>query len=61
MSDPEMPSGKLAGLVVNRLIEAGLLRTDKREPLSAKIAAGEMKGDDWKLEIELSGAKAVKP
>jgi hypothetical protein len=61
MSDPETPSGKLAALVVNRLVDAGLLRADKREPLSVKIAAGEMKGDDWKLEIELAAAKAVKP
>jgi hypothetical protein len=61
MSDPETPSGKLAVLVVRRLIEAGLLRADKREPLSAKIASGEMKGDDWKLEIELAAAKVAKP
>jgi hypothetical protein len=38
MSGPETPSAKLAALVVNRLIEAGLLRADKREPLSARIS-----------------------
>jgi hypothetical protein len=61
MSGPETPSGKLAVLVVSRLVEAGLLRADKGETLSAKIASGEMKGDDWKLEIELAPAKAAKP
>lgn len=57
----ENPSKTLAILAVNRLIEAGLLRADRQATLTAKIAAGEMKGDDWKLEIDLATAKAAKP
>ncbi len=58
---PENPSKTLAILAVNRLIEAGLLRTDRQATLTAKIAAGEMKSDDWKLEIDLATAKTAKP
>lgn len=59
MSDDEVPSAKLAALTVDRLIQSGLLRADKRDALIAKIAAGTMKGDDWKLEIDLASAKAA--
>lgn len=57
MSD-ETPSASLATLAVDRLIESGLLRADKREALVAKVAAGTMSGADWKVEIELASAKA---
>ena len=59
MSEDEVPSAKLAALTVDRLIQSGLLRADKRDALIAKIAAGTMKGDDWKLEIDLALAKAA--
>ena len=59
MSEDEVPSAKLAALTVDRLIQSGLLRADKRDALIAKIAAGTMKGDDWKLEIDLASAKAA--
>ena len=59
MSDVEVPSAILAALTVDRLIQSGLLRADKRDALIAKIAAGTMKGDDWKLEIDLASAKAA--
>jgi hypothetical protein len=61
MNQLESPSRKLATLVVNRLVGAGLLRADRQETLVAKIAAGEMKSDDWKLEIDLAAAKTAKP
>jgi hypothetical protein len=60
MSDSNTPSQKLAALKVDRLIQSGLLRADKRDALIAKIAAGSMKGEDWKSEIDLTSLKAVK-
>lgn len=59
MSDESVPSAKLAVLTVDRLIQSGLLRADKREVLIAKIAAGTMSGADWKLEIDLSTANGA--
>jgi hypothetical protein len=59
MSDESVPSAKLAALTVDRLIQSGFLRADRRDALIADIAAGTMKGDDWKVEIELASAKAT--
>ena len=59
MSDDQSPSEKLAALTVDRLILSGLLREDRRDALISDIAAGTMKGADWKVEIELSSAKAT--
>jgi hypothetical protein len=59
MSDEAVPSAKLAGLAVDRLIQSGLLRADKRDALIAKIAAGSMKGEDWKAEIDLASLKVA--
>ena len=59
MSDEVVPSAKLAALTVDRLIQSGLLRADKRDALIAKIAAGTMQATDWKLEIDLASAKAA--
>jgi hypothetical protein len=58
MSDSVTPSQTLAALTVDRLIQSGLLRADKRDALIAKIAAGSMKGEDWKNEIDLASLKA---
>jgi hypothetical protein len=55
------PSEMLATLVVNRMIEAGLLRTEKQASLIEKISAGDMKGEDWKLEIEIMNDKVAQP
>ena len=59
MSDEAVPSAKLAALTVDRLIQSGLLRADKRDALIAKIAAGSMKSEDWKNEIDLASLKAA--
>ncbi|MCG2840769.1 hypothetical protein L6Q21_07230 [Sandaracinobacter sp. RS1-74] len=59
MSDDVVPSAKLAALTVDRLIQSGLLRADKRDALVAKIATGTMQSSDWKLEIDLASAKAT--
>ncbi|MDN5874352.1 MAG: hypothetical protein L0H29_08240 [Sinobacteraceae bacterium] len=58
MTGTTSPSEALSTEVVDRLIEVGLLRGDKRDALIAKIASGKMKGEDWKLEIDLADAKA---
>lgn len=58
MTDEKSPSAKLSIEVVNRLIQAGLVRADKRDTLIQKIADGSMDGLDWKLAIELASAKA---
>ncbi|MBC7986326.1 MAG: hypothetical protein H7X93_06600 [Sphingomonadaceae bacterium] len=59
MSEGETPSAKLAALAVDRLIASGLLRADERDALIAKIGAGSMSGDDWKLEIDLAITKGA--
>jgi len=59
VTDDVLPSAKLAELTVDRLIQSGLLRADKRDALIAKVAAGSMSGADWKLEIDLASAKAT--
>ena len=58
MSGSSVPSEKLAALTVARLIKSGLLRADKRDALIAKVAAGTMKGEDWKSEIDLASMTA---
>lgn len=55
------PSAALAALTVDRLIEQGLLRAEKRDALIAKIASGTMMGDDWRIEVELANLKEAKP
>lgn len=59
MSDEAMPSAKLAELTVDRLIQSGLLRAERRDALIVKIAAGTMREEDWKLEIDLASAKVA--
>jgi hypothetical protein len=58
MSDGAIPSENLAAMAVDRLIQSGLLRADKRDALISKIASGSMKGEDWKSEIDLASMKA---
>ena len=59
MTVDEKPASQLATLVVDRLIKDGLLRSEKRDQLIAKVAAGEMKEGDWHLEIDLSSREVA--
>lgn len=59
MSDEKSPSETLAAQIVDQLIQSGLVRTDKRDSVVTKIASGEMKGLDWKNEIDLAAEKAA--
>lgn len=61
MSDDMTPSQQLAERAVDRLIEAKLVRAEKRASLLVKVATGDMKASDWKLELDIAEAKAVKP
>lgn len=59
MSDEKSPSETLATQIVDQLIQSGLVRTEKRDSVVTKIASGEMKGLDWKNEIDLAAEKAA--
>jgi|GWRWMinimDraft_10_1066017.scaffolds.fasta_scaffold14660_2 hypothetical protein len=59
MSDEKSPSETLAAQIVDQLIQSGLVRTEKRDSVVTKIASGEMKGLDWKNEIDLAAEKAA--
>lgn len=59
MSDEKSPSETLAAQIVDQLIQSGLVRTEKRDSVVTKIASGEMKGLDWKNEIDLAADKAA--
>lgn len=61
MTELETPSWQLAKILVDRLIEKKLLRAEKREQIVTKIASGTMKGEDWRLDIELAVAKGEQP
>lgn len=55
----EAPSQILSSLVADKLIESGLLRPEKRAAFIGKMASGKLKGEDWKLEIELASDEEV--
>lgn len=59
MSDEKSPSETLAAQIVDQLIQSGLVRTEKKDSVVTKIASGEMKGLDWKNEIDLAAEKAA--
>ncbi|GGJ52644.1 hypothetical protein CDQ92_15095 [Sphingopyxis bauzanensis] len=59
MSEEKSPSETLAAQIVDQLIQSGLVRTEKRDSVVIKIASGEMKGLDWKNEIDLAAEKAA--
>lgn len=48
------PSQLLAQRLAEKLATKGLARQDSQLKLVEKIASGNMKGDDWRLEIELA-------
>jgi len=61
MSEDITPSRQLAERAVDRLIAAKLVRAEKRASILMKVATGDMKASDWKLELDIAGSKAVKP
>jgi hypothetical protein len=61
MNEVPTSSEHLASEVADALIEAGLLRADRRDEIATKIATGQMKAEDWRWEIDLAVEKAVQP
>jgi hypothetical protein len=59
MTDEKSPSENLAAQIVTQLIQSGLVRAEKKDSVVVKIASGEMKGLDWKNEIDLAAEKAA--
>jgi hypothetical protein len=59
MSEEKSPSETLASQIVDQLIQSGLVRAEKRDSVVTKIVSGDMKGLDWKNEIDLAAEKAV--
>ena len=59
MTDEKSPSENLAAQIVTQLIQSGLVRAEKKDSVVAKVASGEMKGLDWKNEIDLAAEKAA--
>lgn len=57
MTIAKTPSEILSATVIDRLIQSGLVRAEKRDGLITRIANGAMRGEDWRLEIELAKAK----
>ena len=47
------PDEELASLIANRLVEHGLVESDRRDEVAAKVAAGTATPEDWRLWIEL--------
>ncbi|MEO0771393.1 MAG: hypothetical protein AAFY72_18560 [Cyanobacteria bacterium J06649_4] len=50
----ETPAQKLAAKIAARLVEAGLLTAERGQKIQANLPNGDVKADDWRLEIELS-------
>ncbi len=57
MSEVPTPSDRLAELAFEALVEKGLLRTDRRAAVIAKLATGKMTKEDWSLELELAASQ----
>ncbi len=56
----ETPSQALARQILERLVEERLISPQAARELQPKLATGKLRAEDWKLPIELSGAKGGK-
>lgn len=54
MADEKTPSEELAEISAARLVEAGLLRSERMADVAVKIAAGRMTIADWKIQLEVA-------
>lgn len=50
------PSDRLAELTASRLVKAGLMREERRQALTARIASGKMNAADWRSELDLASS-----
>lgn len=53
---PPTPDQIVAEQITEALISAGLLLTDRASEFRSSLAAGQLKGEDWSLEIDLATA-----
>jgi len=53
----DTPSTKLASAILDRLVAEHLLSPDDHQKLMPKLADGKLRAEDWRLPIELAGAK----
>lgn len=51
------PSQELAQQIVARLVDEQLISVESARSLLPKLAAGKLRGEDWRLPIELDGHK----
>jgi hypothetical protein len=56
----DTPSQNLAGKIVQRLVDAKILREDDARVLAPKMAAGKVTQDDWRLAVEKALEKEAK-
>jgi hypothetical protein len=54
MADEKTPSEELAEIATTRLAETGLLRSERKSDVAAKVAAGRMTIADWKIQLEVA-------
>ncbi len=50
--DPSTPNERLAEIVADALVNAGLIQSSRLEDLKRKLAAGTAKAEDWSHWIE---------
>lgn len=53
LASPISPDQLVASNIGDALVAAGLIDANKKEATVVKLAAGKMKGSDWKLLLEL--------
>ncbi len=53
----ESPAKQLTDQVMQRLLDAKLIRPESAAKISEKIQSGKMAGGDWRLELELAKGK----
>jgi len=55
------PSEVLAARILKRLSAEKLLTEDDEKKLAAKMAAGKLRPEDWRLAVEKAAEKGAKP
>lgn len=53
----DTPSEKLALKILKRLVAEKLLRPEEENKLLARFAGGQLRGEDWRLAVELAEGK----
>lgn len=53
----EVPEEILARRIVERLVAEGLIGEQAAEEIRTKLASGKLRGEDWRLPIELGAER----